>query len=141
MFEEEYQAWLLENRGTNTAADEEEGGGGMGDEEEAQLIGHSLYCDGKTGNEKDNCIVNMGMCGPNGIAAQFFGSFMSGLTFFAQFLGYSVGNNWMPHPYMKQRPKIWKIRLKILVYTGAGMAGLGGESERWWHVSLDCSSR
>ena len=69
----------------------------------------------------------MGMCGPNGIAAQFFGSFMSGLTFFAQFLGYSVGNNWMPHPYMKQRPKIWKIRLKILVYTGAGMAGIGGK--------------
>jgi hypothetical protein len=50
---------------------------------------------------------------------------MGAVSFSVQFIGYSVGNNWMPHPYMKQRPKIWRIRLKILVYMAATGAGAG----------------
>ena len=78
-----------------------------------------------SGSAKDTCIANKELCGDTTIAAQVFAIFQASITFLAQFIGYSVGNNWMPHPYMKQRPKIWRIRLKILVYLAALMTGIG----------------
>jgi hypothetical protein len=127
MFNTDYIAWTstltaeeqAELNQEEDLGDDDGASGGMTDDK-------AKYCDTMAGPPYDECMARVKLCGPNGVAAQVFLTFMGCITFIAQFLGYAVGSNWMPHPYMKQRPKIWMMRLKILVYSAGTMSGVGG---------------
>jgi hypothetical protein len=115
---EDLQAEIAAEQEASMGDDDSAGGGQMKDDK-------TKYCETMAGPPYDECMARLKLCGPNGVAAQTFLTLMAVITFLAQFLGYSVGSNWMPHPYMKQRPKIWKMRLKILVYAAGAMSGVG----------------
>jgi hypothetical protein len=64
------------------------------------LAKQALYCNSLTGTNNHRCLARMQLCGTSNVMAQGFVGFMASVSFCVQFIGYSVGNNWMPHPYM-----------------------------------------